>query len=119
MGTASPHRLEGGEDDLDPLHVKHVLCLVVSPKEAICSFCGISTHGYRDCPVMHQYIREQADALAQRRLGEYQQLWEWGGYEPPRQVPTYQEPLHRGGGSHKGGPLSNQKPKNSKSSRPS
>ena len=59
--------------------------------------------------VMHQYIREQADALAQKRLGEYQQLWEWAGYEPPRQVPTYQEPLHRGGGSHKGGLLPDQK----------
>ena len=34
----------------------------------MCSFCGVNTHDYRDCPVMHQYIREQADALAQRRL---------------------------------------------------
>ena len=28
--------------------------------------------------MMHQYIREQADALAQRRLEEYQQPQEWG-----------------------------------------
>ena len=46
---------------------------------------------------MHQYIREQADTLAQRRLEEYQQLREWGGYGPPRQVPSYQGPLFRGG----------------------
>ena len=29
--------------------------------------------------MMHQYIREQADALAQKRLEEYQQPREWGG----------------------------------------
>ena len=52
---------------------------------------------YRDCPVMHQYIREQADVLAQRRLEEYQHLWEWEGYEIPEQVPPRQEPLFRGG----------------------
>ena len=46
---------------------------------------------------MHQYIREQADALAQRRLEEYQQLQEWEGYEIPKQVPPYQGPLFRGG----------------------
>ena len=41
--------------------------------------------------MMHQYIREQADALAQRRLQEYQKPREWGGYEIPRQVPSYQD----------------------------
>ena len=46
---------------------------------------------------MHQYIREQGDALAQMRLEEYQQPREWGEYEIPRQVPSYQEPLFRGG----------------------
>ena len=46
---------------------------------------------------MHQYIREQVDALAQRRLEEYQQLWEWEGYEIPTQAPPYQGPLFRGG----------------------
>ena len=82
----------------------------MSPRETICSFCGVSTHGYKDCPIMHQHIREQADALAQRRLGEYQQVQEWAEYEPPRQVPTYQGPLYRGGETHKGGPLPDQKP---------
>ena len=57
---------------------------------------------------MHQYIREQADALAQRRLEEYQQPWEWGGYEIPRQVPPYQGPLFRGGGPDESGPKSDQ-----------
>ena len=47
---------------------------------------------------MHQYIREQADALAKRRMGEYQQPREWEGYETPRQVPSYQGPYFRGGG---------------------
>ena len=56
----------------------------VSPRGPMCSFYGINTHGYRDCLVMHQYIREQANALAQRRLGEYQQLQEWAESEPSR-----------------------------------
>ena len=59
---------------------------------------------------MHQYIREQADALAQRRLGEYQQPREWGGYEIPRQVPSYQGPFFRGGGPGENGPKSGQGP---------
>ena len=56
--------------------------------------------------MMHQYIREQADALAQKRLGEYQQPQEWEGYEIPRQVPSYQGPLFRGGGPDKSEPKS-------------
>ena len=64
----------------------------------MCSFCGGNTHDYRDCPTMHQYIREQADALAQKRMGEYQQSREWEEYETPRQVPSYQGPYFRGGG---------------------
>ena len=46
---------------------------------------------------MQQYIREQADALAQRRMGEYRHPQEWEGYEIPRQVPPHQDPLFRGG----------------------
>ena len=49
MRTSSPYRLGEGENNLNPLHGKHVPCLVMSPKEAICSFCGISTHSYKDC----------------------------------------------------------------------
>ena len=60
--------------------------------------------------MMHQYIREQADALAQRRLEEYQQPQEWGGYETPRQVPPYQAPFFRGGGPGEGRPKSGQGP---------
>ena len=59
---------------------------------------------------MHQYIREQADALAQRRMGEYQQPREWEGYEIPRQVPSYQGLYFRGGGPGESGPKSGQGP---------
>ena len=58
---------------------------------------------------MHQYIREQADALAQKRLGEYQQMRKSAKCEPPRQMLTHQEPLHRGGETYKQGTLPGQK----------
>ena len=60
--------------------------------------------------MMQQYIRQQADALAQRRLEEYQQPREWGGYEIPRQVPSYQGPFFRGGGPDESGPKTGQGP---------
>ena len=68
---------------------------------------------------MHQYIREQADALAQRRLEEYQQPQEWEGYGIPRQVPSYQGPFFREGDQMKVDPslgrdLLGKKPKNRK-----
>ena len=94
----SPQRLEGRRGYQHPLHGGYVSQPVTTPEEMMCSFCGGNTHDYRDCPTMHQYIREQADALAQRRMGEYQQPPEWGGYETPRQVPSYQGPYFRGGG---------------------
>ena len=95
--TPSPQRLEGGRGYQHPLHGGYVPRPGISSKEVMCSFCGVNTHDYRGCLVMHQYIREQADALAQRRLGEYQQSWEWEGYEIPKQVPPHQGPLFRGG----------------------
>ena len=95
--TPSPQRLEGGRRYQRPLHGGYVPQPVIAPREVMCSFCGANTHDYRDCPVMHQYIREQADALAQRRLEEYQQPQEWEGYEVPKQAPPYQGPLFRGG----------------------
>ena len=85
-----PQRLDGRQGYQRPLHGGYLSQPVTTPKEVMCSFCGGNTHDYRDCPMMHQYIREQADALAQRRLGEYQQPQEWEGYEIPRQVPSYQ-----------------------------
>ena len=108
--TLSPERGEGGVETLPsqksdgrrgyqrPLHGGYLPQSVIAPKEVMCSFCGGNTHDYRDCPTMHQYIREQADALAQRRMGENQQPREWEGYETPRQVPSYQGPYFRGGG---------------------
>ena len=95
--TPSPQRLEGRRGYQHPLHSGYIPKSVIASREVMCSFCGVSTHGYRDCPMMQQYIREQADALAQRRLGEYQQSREWEGYEIPEQVPTRQGPLFRGG----------------------
>ena len=55
------------------------VCITTSDnnKRSDVFLCGANTHDYRDCPTMHQYIREQADALAQRRMGEYQQPREW------------------------------------------
>ena len=95
--TPSPQRLEGRWAYQHPLHDGYVRQLRIASKGVMCSFCGVNTHDYRDCPVMHQYIREQADVLAQRRLEEYQHLQEWEGYEIPRQTPPYQGPLFRGG----------------------
>ena len=98
MGTQSPRKLDGRREYQRPLHGGYLSQPVTTPEEVMCSFCGGNTHDYRDCPTMHQYIREQADALAQRRMGEYQQPREWEGYEIPRQVPSYQGPYFRGGG---------------------
>ena len=95
--TPSPQRLEGRWGYQRPLHGGYVPQPVIASKEVMCSFCGVNTCDYRDCPVMHQYIREQADALVQRRLGEYQQLGEWERYEIPKQTQPHQGSLFRGG----------------------
>ena len=108
--TPSPQRLEGRRGYQHPLHGGYVSQPVITPKELMCSFCGGNTHDYRDCPMMHQYIREQADTLAQRRLGEYQHPWEWGRYEIPRQLPPRQDPLSRGGESDNRRPVPSQGP---------
>ena len=115
--TPSSQILEGRQGYQRPLHSGYLLQPMVTPKEMMCSFCGGNTHDYRDCPMMHQYIREQADALAQRRLEGYQQPWEWGGYEIPRQVPSYQGPFSRGGGPGEGGPKSGQGLSNEKTQK--
>ena len=108
--TPFPQRLEGRLGYQRPLRGGYVSQPVITTKEVTCSFCGGNTHDYRDCPTMHQYIREQADALAQRRMGEYQQPREWEGYEIPRQVPSYQGPYFRGGRPDERGPKSGQGP---------
>ena len=96
--TPSPRRLEGRRGYQPPLPSQYAPSPMVTQREVMCSFCGANTHDYRDCPVMHQYIREQADALAQRRFGEYRHPREWEGNEIPRQIPPHQGPLLRGGG---------------------
>ena len=73
VGTQSPQKVDGRWEYQCPLHGGYLPQSVTTPEEMMCSFCGGNTHDYRDCPTMHQYIREQADALAQRRMGEYQQ----------------------------------------------
>ena len=113
----SPQRLEGPRGYQRPLHGGYVSQPVTTPEEMMCSFCGGNTHDYRDCRTMHQYIREQADALAQRRMGEYQQPREWEGYEVPRQVPSYQGPYFRGGGPDERGPKSGQGPSKKETQR--
>ena len=110
VGTLSPQKSDGRLDYQRPLHGGYLPQPVIAPKEVMCSFCGGNTHDYRDCPTMHQYIREQADALAQRRMGEYQQPRKWEGYETPRQVPSYQGPYFRGGGPDDKGLKSGQRP---------
>ena len=70
----SPRGPEEKGGTLHPLIDKPVLGMVSSPQEIVCSFCGVATHNYKSCPVLHQYIREQADELAQKRLDEYQQI---------------------------------------------
>ena len=96
MSTGSPWKFGRGENKLNPPLGGYVPHSMASPKEPMCSFCGIGTHGYKDCPVMHQYIREQADAIAQKRLDEYQQMQAWARYESPRQTLTHQKPQYRG-----------------------
>ena len=96
-GTFSLCQSEDGTNVLDPLQSEHAPQPVMFPREVVCSFCGVTTHGHKDCPVMYQYIREQADALAQQRMEEYNQLQEWARYDSPKQVPLNQEPLRRGG----------------------
>ena len=73
VGTQSPQKVDRRREYQRPLHGGYLPQSVTTPEEMMCSFCGGNTHDYRDCPTMHQYIREQADALAQRRMGEYQQ----------------------------------------------
>ena len=110
VGTQFPQKLDGRREYQCPLHGGYLSELVITSKEVMCSFFGGYTHDYRDCPTMHQYVREQADALAQRRMGEYQQPREWEGYKIPRQVPSYQGPYFRGGGPDVRGPKTGQGP---------
>ena len=62
--TLSPQRPEEREGISYPLVDNQVSGVVSSSQEIICSFCGIATHNYKNCPVLHQYIREQPDKLA-------------------------------------------------------
>ena len=96
--TPSPQRLEGRWGYQRPLPGGYVPQPVIASKEVMCSFCWVNIHDYRDCPVMHQYIIEQADALARSRLEEYQQIGEWERYEIPKQTPPHQGSLFRGRG---------------------
>ena len=52
---------------------------IINPMVGLaCSFCGNNTHEYTGCPVLHQYIRQQANELAAARAS---------GYYPPPPVP--------------------------------
>ena len=78
------HQQGRREETLGSWQNKYIQEPMVTPREIICSFCGVATHGHKECLVMYQYIREQADSLAQRRLERYNQLQEWVGYKSPR-----------------------------------
>ena len=67
----SPHRMGEKKTILSPHHGESLFQPTMPPQEIVCLFCGVATHGHRDCPVLHQYIREQANALAEIRLNEY------------------------------------------------
>ena len=110
IGVSSPRRMGEGMNILSPHHREPVIQPAMSPREVVCSFCGITTHGHRDCPVLHQYIREQADALAEMRLNEYRQLQGWVSYESPRPIPPGGGPLQRGGGPHGEGAMPRHEP---------
>ena len=56
--TPSPQRLGGRQGYQHPLHGEYVPPPGIVSKEVMCSFCGVNTHDYKDCPVMHQYISE-------------------------------------------------------------
>ena len=53
IGTPSPQRLEGRRGYQHPLHGGYVPQPRTASKGVMCSFCGVNTHDYRDCPVMH------------------------------------------------------------------
>ena len=92
LETSPPQQPNEWGDIRDPSHSEYVSRTVMSPWEIVCSFCGVAMHSHKDCLVMHQYIREQADALAWKRLEEYHHLQEWVGYESPKWVPSEQDP---------------------------
>ena len=97
MGVLSPRGMGEGMNTLSLHHDEPQIQPTVPPQETVCSFCGVTTHGHRDCPVLHQYIREQADALAEIRLNEYQQLQGWISCESLKPIPPGEGPLQRGG----------------------
>ena len=99
----SPHRTGERKTELSPCHGESLFQPTMPPQETVCSFCGVATHGHRDCPVLHQYIREQANILAEIRLNEYRRLQGWTDYETSKPIPPKEGPLRRGGGSHEEG----------------
>ena len=106
----SPQQV-GRQESLEGLYSREIPGqLTTPPRESVCSFCGVTTHGHRDCLLLHQYIRQQADALAEIRLNEYRQLQGLTDYEPPQPVSLKGGPLRKGGGPHEGGTKQQQEP---------
>ena len=110
-------RMGEGVNILSPHHREPAVQSTMSPREVVCSFCGVATHGHRDCPLLHQYIREQADALAEMRLNEYRQLQGWHNYEAPRSIPPAEGPLCRKGGPHGEGTMPEHEPPTQKAKK--
>ena len=59
-----------------------------------CSFCGNNTHKYTECPVLQQYVRQQANELAAARAS---------GYYPPPTVPKMSRGTFNAGSPSKRG----------------
>ena len=45
IGVSSPRRMEEGINILSPRHRKPMVQPAMSPREAVCSFCGVTIHG--------------------------------------------------------------------------
>ena len=54
VGIASPQRIKGEEYSLHFPYSGSVPQSAMSPRGTVCSFCGVNTHDYRDCPILHQ-----------------------------------------------------------------
>ena len=54
------------------LLLKPLIPPLVNPLvDLACSFCGNNIHTHAKCPVLHQYIRQQANELAAARASGY------------------------------------------------
>ena len=87
--TPSPQKLDGRRGYQRPLHGGYLSQPVIAPEEVMCSFCGVIPMIIETVQQCINISESKLMRWPQRRMGEYQQPREWGGYEIPRQVPSY------------------------------